>query len=40
MSAAFNPAYAELRGSLMVAARTDSGSGTLYIQQVQVTGQA
>jgi hypothetical protein len=40
VSDAFNPAYAELRGSLMVAARTDSGSGTLYIQQVQVTGQA
>ena len=40
VSEAFNPAYAELRGSLMVAARTDSGSGKLYVQQVQVTGAA
>ena len=40
VSDAFNPAYAELRGSLMVAARTDSGSGKLYVQQVQVTGAA
>ena len=38
VSDAFNPAYAELRGSLMVAARTDSGSGKLYVQQVQISG--
>jgi len=29
-----------LRGSLKVAARTDSGSGKLYIQQVQISGEA
>ena len=29
-----------LRGSFKVAARTDSGSGTLYIQQVQISGEA
>ena len=29
-----------LRGSFKVAARTDSGSGKLYIQQVQITGEA
>ena len=29
-----------LRGSFKVAARTDSGSGKLYIQQVQITGDA
>ena len=29
-----------LRGSFKVAARTDSGSGKLYIQQVQIAGDA
>ena len=29
-----------LRGSFKVAARTDSGSGKLYIQQVQISGEA
>ena len=29
-----------LRGSYKVAARSDSGSGKLYIQQVQITGDA
>ena len=29
-----------LRGSFKVAARTDSGSGKLYIQQVQISGDA
>ena len=29
-----------LRASLKVAARTDSGSGKLYIQQVQIAGDA
>ena len=29
-----------LRGSFKVAARTDSGSGKLYIQQVQIAGEA
>ena len=31
---------ATLRGSFKVAARTDSGSGKLYIQQVQIAGDA
>jgi hypothetical protein len=31
---------ASLRKSLKVAARTDSGNAVLYIQQVQITGQA
>ena len=29
-----------LRGSFKVAARTDTGSGKLYIQQVQISGEA
>ena len=29
-----------LRGSFRVAAKTDTGSGKLYIQQVQITGEA
>ena len=29
-----------LRGSFKVAAKTDTGSGKLYIQQVQITGEA
>ena len=29
-----------LRGSFKVAARTDSGTGKLYIQQVQIAGDA
>ena len=29
-----------LRGSFKVAARTDSGTGKLYIQQVQISGEA
>lgn len=35
----FNPVYAELRGSFMVAAIGD-GTGTLHYQQVQVSGDA
>jgi hypothetical protein len=39
---AFSPttSYADLRGSIRVAARTEGGSGTVYIQQVQISGQA
>ena len=39
---ATNPGYswAELRGSFKVAALTSTGSGTIYAQQVQVTGDA
>lgn len=33
-------ANAEARKSLKVAARTDTGTGKLYIQQVQISGQA
>lgn len=32
--------YADLRGSFKVAAISSSGSGTVYIQQVQLSGQA
>lgn len=32
--------YADLKGSVRVSARTEGGSGTVYIQQVQTTGQA
>jgi hypothetical protein len=37
---AFNDPDTTLRKSLKVAARTDTGTGTLYAQQIQVTGQA
>ena len=39
---ATNPGYswAELRGSFKVAALTSTGTGTIYAQQVQVTGDA
>ena len=39
---ATNPGYswAELRGSFKVAALTSTGNGTIYAQQVQVTGDA
>ena len=30
---------AEARRTLTVAARTDSGSGTMYVQQVQISGE-
>jgi len=40
VSGTFNDPDATLRASLKVAARTDSGSGKVYIQQVQITGQA
>ena len=36
----FNDPDATLRPSFKVAARTDSGSGKLYIQQVQISGEA
>jgi hypothetical protein len=37
---AFSSPNATLRSSLKVAARTDSGSGVLHLQQVQLSGQA
>lgn len=37
---AFSAQNASLRGAVRVAARTTGGSGTLYVQQVQITGQA
>ena len=40
VSGTFNDPDATLRGSFKVAARTDSGSGKLYIQQVQIAGDA
>ena len=40
VSGTFNDPDATLRGSFKVAARTDSGSGKLYIQQVQIAGEA
>ena len=40
VSGTFNDPDATLRASFKVAARTDSGSGKVYIQQVQITGQA
>ena len=40
VSGTFNDPDATLRASFKVAARTDSGSGKLFIQQVQITGQA
>ena len=40
VSGTFNDPDATLRGSFKVAARTDSGSGKLYIQQVQISGDA
>jgi len=40
IATAFNPSYAELRGSFKVGAIAATGSGTLYAQQVQITGVA
>ena len=40
VSGTFNDPDATLRPSFKVAARTDSGSGKLYIQQVQISGEA
>ena len=40
VSGTFNDPDATLRCSFKVAARTDSGSGKLYIQQVQISGEA
>jgi hypothetical protein len=37
---AFNPTYADIRLSQKISAYGAGGSGTLYIQQVQITGQA
>lgn len=37
---AFGSPYAELRGSFKIGAITATGSGTLYAQQVQITGVA
>ena len=37
---AFTSTDASLTNSLKVAARTDTGTGTLYFQQVQISGQA
>lgn len=36
----FNSSYSELRGSFKVGAIAASGSGTIYVQQVQVSGVA
>ena len=40
VSGTFNDPDATIRASFKVAARTDSGSGKLYIQQVQISGDA
>ena len=40
ISTALSDDNTTLRGSFKVAARTDSGSGKLYIQQVQISGDA
>ena len=40
VSGTFNDPDATLRASFKVAARTDSGTGKLYIQQVQISGEA
>jgi len=40
VSGTFNDPDATIRASFKVAARTDSGSGKLYIQQVQIAGDA
>ena len=40
VSGTFNDPDATIRASFKVAARTDSGSGNLYIQQVQISGDA
>jgi len=40
IATAFEDQDAILRNSIKVAAITDSGAGTLYTQQVQITGQA
>ena len=40
ISTALSDDNTTLRGSFKVAARTDSGSGKLYIQQVQIAGDA
>ena len=40
ISTALSDDNTTLRGSFKVAARTDSGSGKLYIQQVQIAGEA
>jgi len=40
VSGTFNDPDATIRASFKVAARTDSGSGKLYIQQVQISGEA
>ena len=37
---AFSSKDATLRNSLRIAARTEGGAGTLYAQQVQISGQA
>ena len=40
ISTALSDDNTTLRGSFKVAARTDSGTGKLYIQQVQISGEA
>ena len=40
VSGTFNDPDATIRASFKVAARTDSGTGKLYIQQVQISGEA
>ena len=40
VSGTFNDPDATIRASFKVAARTESGSGKLYIQQVQISGEA
>jgi hypothetical protein len=40
IATAFSSSDATLRNSLKLAARTDSGAGVLYLQQVQIAGDA
>ena len=40
IATAFSAQAAELRGSFKIAVRTASGTGSLYAQQVQITGDA
>lgn len=40
ISTAFSSTDATLRNSLKLAARTDTGAGVLYLQQVQIAGDA
>ena len=40
IATAFSGTDANLKNSLKLAARTDTGNAVLYLQQVQITGQA